>query len=388
MSSRANYFKLGLFVLCGLVAIVAGVVVFGVGALMQEGEMMETYIDESVQGLEVGSPVKYRGVRVGAVEKISFVNEYYGELSDEAQLNIGHYVLVLFRLDPKQSVRMTSSYYSEKFETLKDQGLRVRLTQQGITGIAYLEVDHLDPERYPPLPITWQPRHPYLPSAPSAITRISKSFDDVMQRVETLDIESIAVNLEEFLATMNQQASEAQVGRLSNKVAELLDEMKLTSQTFNTLLASPELESIPGDAAATVAASRRTVETIESETEKLFGDLNAMSTRMNELTETLDAKFTGEQIDVPLADLSATLANLRQASDVLPETALRLNNSLGRIDDLIAVQQSNVETILDNVREISESIRALSREAQRYPSHVIFGDAPAPPTATQGGRNR
>ena len=56
-----------------------------------------------------------------------------------------------------------------------ERGLRTRLTSQGVTGTAYIEVDYLDPAKYPPLPIDWVPEHPYIPSAPSVLSRIVNS---------------------------------------------------------------------------------------------------------------------------------------------------------------------------------------------------------------------
>ena len=67
MSSRANHFKLGLFVITGLVAGLAALVFLGANRLVHEPTLIETYLDQSVQGLDVGSKVKYRGVTIGSV---------------------------------------------------------------------------------------------------------------------------------------------------------------------------------------------------------------------------------------------------------------------------------------------------------------------------------
>src|SRR5438477_10217476 len=93
MSAQAHYFKIGLFMLSGITLVVLAVIILGAGALFKKKFMMETYFDESVQGLSVGAPLKYRGVTIGRVEHIGFVrNEYKTELSDDDRYSYGHYI--------------------------------------------------------------------------------------------------------------------------------------------------------------------------------------------------------------------------------------------------------------------------------------------------------
>ncbi len=77
MSARANYFKIGLFVISAATIGVISIIVFGVGTLFREKFLMETYIKESVQGLDIGSPIKFRGVQVGNVKEINIVGRVY-----------------------------------------------------------------------------------------------------------------------------------------------------------------------------------------------------------------------------------------------------------------------------------------------------------------------
>ena len=77
MSARANFFKIGLFVIGATAALVVLLVLLGAGKLFQTKIVMETYFNESVQGLELGSKVKYRGVIVGEVKSIGFTYTRY-----------------------------------------------------------------------------------------------------------------------------------------------------------------------------------------------------------------------------------------------------------------------------------------------------------------------
>lgn len=64
MADSSQYYKLGLFVLAGITFTTVGIVIFGARELFEEKIHLETYIDQSVQGLEIGSPVKTRGVKL------------------------------------------------------------------------------------------------------------------------------------------------------------------------------------------------------------------------------------------------------------------------------------------------------------------------------------
>ena len=74
---KLSYFKIGLFVIAAVVIGVIGVVVLGAGTIFRKEALVETYIDESVQGLDIGSPVKFRGVPVGNVERITLTSAEY-----------------------------------------------------------------------------------------------------------------------------------------------------------------------------------------------------------------------------------------------------------------------------------------------------------------------
>ena len=70
MSAPSNHWKLGLFVVVGVGLFLALLVALGASSLKKESVEYATYFDESVQGLDVGSPVKFRGVTIGNVSEI------------------------------------------------------------------------------------------------------------------------------------------------------------------------------------------------------------------------------------------------------------------------------------------------------------------------------
>src|SRR3569832_1543142 len=76
MSTPVNHWKLGLFVVVGVCTAMAMVVYLGARSMQKETVSYMTYFDESVQGIEVGSPVKFRGVTVGRISLIDVAADH------------------------------------------------------------------------------------------------------------------------------------------------------------------------------------------------------------------------------------------------------------------------------------------------------------------------
>src|SRR6185295_9776794 len=170
MSLKANYFKLGLFVIGAVIAGVIVIIVIGSGRWFQPKLTIETYFNESVQGLDIGSKLKYRGVAIGEVTRIGFTYNKYQQ--DRPMQQRARYVLVEAQIQPKLlGGRVGAGDLSEqKSADLEiERGLRMRLAPQGITGTSYLEIDYVEPPLPQVLAIDWVPTSIYIPSAPSTV---------------------------------------------------------------------------------------------------------------------------------------------------------------------------------------------------------------------------
>ena len=175
MSLKANYFKLGLFVIGAIVAGAVVLVVIGSGRWFQPKLTIETYFNESVQGLDIGSKLKYRGVVIGEVKSIGFTYNWYQP--DKPMVQRARYVLVEAQIQPKLLGGRAGAgdLTEQKSANLEiEKGLRMRLAPQGITGTSYLEIDYVDPAP-PVLAIDWVPGNIYIPSAPSTVTALINS---------------------------------------------------------------------------------------------------------------------------------------------------------------------------------------------------------------------
>ena len=345
---KLSYFKIGIFVISAIVIVVLGVVVLGVGTIFQKRSLIETYIDESVQGLDVGSPVKFRGVPVGRVEEISLTSAVY---STRRQ-----YVLVRISISSNMFQFPINDPTSPALKSELDRGFRVRLAAQGLTGVAYLETDYLDPERNPPLEIDWQPYYPYIPSTRSRITQLSEAVERILQNFGDINLSQLTESIEKSLAAMTKMAESANLEKIGAQANSLLTEVRETNRQINTLVGSPELKSALADASATAGRARQLIERAEKPVNQMLADLPQAAESMNRLVKRLDA-----------------------VSNDLPETSAQLRQTLQRLNRLVASQQRDIEKTMENLRGISDNMKEITDNSKKYPSQVLFG-APPPPS--------
>ena len=129
MAAPTNHYKLGLFVLMGFGLAIAAAVLLGVASTRKETVKYHSYFNESVQGLDLGSPVKFRGVSIGNVSAIEIAPDH-------------RMVDVVSELDTADIKRMGLTEEGkgkpghERFAIPPD--LRAQLGSQGITGVIFL----------------------------------------------------------------------------------------------------------------------------------------------------------------------------------------------------------------------------------------------------------
>ena len=342
-----SYFKIGLFVISATVIGVIGVVVLGVGTLLQKKVIIETYIDESVQGLDVGSPVKFRGVLVGKVEQITLTSAEYSTRR--------RYVLVRAGLTSTMFQDALPDASGPGFAAEISKGLRVRLAAQGLTGTAYLEVDYLDPARHPPLAIDWEPIYPYVPSGQSRITQLAEAVERILSNIEEINLQKLSQGIEKSLSTLMKVAEGANLEKIGRETYILLTEMRETNRQVKDLVGS-DLKNAVQDTAAAAGTARQILERVDKPLTQLVAELPKTSEGINRLVQ---------HLDLVAADL--------------PETGVQLRQTLVRLNRLLAGQQRDIEKTVQNLRAVSENIKEITDNSRKYPSQVLFG-APPPPS--------
>jgi phospholipid/cholesterol/gamma-HCH transport system substrate-binding protein len=349
---KFSYFKIGIFVISAVVIGIIGVVVLGVGTIFQKKSIVETYIDESVQGLDVGSPVKFRGVPVGRVEQISLTSAEYSTKRE--------YVVVRMSISSNMFQFQVNDPKSEQLKEALDRGFRIRIAPQGLTGVAYLEADYLDPERNPPLEIDWQPYYPYIPSTRSRITQLSEAVERILRNFSDIDIAQLSQTIDKSLVAMTKLAENANLEKIGGQANALLNELRETNRQINALVSNPELKTAIADASASAGRARQIIERAEKPVNQMLTDLPQATESLSRLVKRLDSVATD-----------------------LPETSGQLRQTIQRMNRLIANQQRDIEKTMDNLRAVSENMKEITDNSKKYPSQVLFGAPPPPSKAMQ-----
>ncbi len=188
-TTATNHWKLGLFVVVAIVAMAMSVFWLGARRFQRDSIKAVSYFDESVQGLDVGSPVKFRGVTIGTVGDITIAPDHR-----HVQVTSDVYVDALDRL----GLRVPKNVDGEEFI---DPNLRVQLVSAGITGVRFLQTDFFDPQRYPPPKLPFPPPWNYVPSAPSTLKSVEEAALDILNRFPAVE-DGVIVAAEDLRRTL------------------------------------------------------------------------------------------------------------------------------------------------------------------------------------------
>jgi paraquat-inducible protein B len=334
MKSATLYLRVGILVVAGAL-LAAGFVIFlaanrGGGPV----QVFETYSRESVQGLDVGAPVRYRGVPIGRVTEIGLVSSAYRRPEGAAHTEAFQLVLIRFALDATAIAEVPNMQ-----EAIR-QGLRARISAQGITGVNYLELDFVSPDRFPVPPIPWTPRHPVVPSIPSTVAQVRGAAEALVERLSQVPIEQMANDLAALLGGLARQANDGDLAATLRGTAQM-------SAQLNALLQSGAVEALLADARAAAEQAR--------------------------------GLAAAPELRQAIANVSAAAVELRRTTQRLPATVEGVDRTLRTARDTTSDIQSELVPILADLRATTASLRATAEALRGSPSQTIFGAPPPPP---------
>lgn len=273
--SNPNYFRLGLFVFAGFAAILALILVFGTGQLFKKTMMTETYIEQSVTGLDVGAPVRFRGVKLGQVTSISLSGTMYE--SNKPLADRKEYVVIRMRLDGDQN------------EILGPDGklppdLRARVKSQGITGVNYVELDYVrDMANYKTLPYDWKPEFIVIDALPSQTDIFFSGIRKVLDNLGEMNLAATQKKFDELLVNLNTIIGGD--GKSNAGIAKSVERLNVLLGRIDEVANKAELELLMREVIATTITLRQLLSSVQGDTISSVENLKQITDQLNDLAK-------------------------------------------------------------------------------------------------------
>ena len=320
MAVDKSYTRLGLFIVVTLAIVLATSVLFIHRMKSRESIRFVTYTTENVTGLDISSPVRYRGVSVGRVTDV--------RVDPRGILVEINFEVFLGRLN---EIGMNVS----RIRQIADLGgmfprLRAQLTANALTGEAYLLLD--SPQNPPPaMKLGFVPNRVYVPSMPSTLATVQDRLPALLDRADTT------------LQTLRE---------IVTRIPNSLDRSDRFFTNVERIMQESQLAELS-------AESRKFFTTTTGQISQMSSQLDGVMGRDGTLV-----KFSEEaRATIQAADFPGTTRSTREAADSSRLAADELRRSLPVIRDSLA------------------QLRDLARQLEEQPESVVYG--PRPRTAKQ-----
>ena len=319
MAAEKSYARLGLFVVVGAAVIVATALFFIQRMRSREVISMVTYITESVGGLDISSPVRYRGVLVGRVADL--------------------------RVDPSgNTIEVDFEVYADRLTTIGAnvrraergddpmyQRMRTRVVGNPVTGEGYLLID-VPANPPPPIALGFTPtRRPYIASMPSPLSAVQERLPDILE------------------------GAEATLRTLRTIIARVPDSLDRSDRFFSNierLARESHFPELSAELRAFSATTSADIAQVRADVDRLAGPEGTL------------VKFSDEaRSAIRDADAPASARAARDAADRASLAADDLRRSLPAI------------------RETLARLRELTRHLDEQPESVVYGPRPPQPKA-------
>lgn len=356
MRSKVSPTVIGIFVLGAIALAVAGLMLFGGTRFFTEKRTYVLYFGGSVQGLNKGAPVVFRGVPVGTVSDIA-------ALYEPRERNVRIQVLVDIESEAIKIGRGESpADPDEAIQELVQRGLRAQLQQQSfVTGLLHIELD-----MHPNTPLRLRDEgdeYPELPTVPSPLDKLVATLEQVMTRLGDLPLEALLDDLAQFVRRANYLVQLPETERalvtLNDVLTQTGELVQHADESVTTL--TGQAQELIGGANQTLADVQGLLRTIDHQVVQLLGNLQTMS------------KATQDALDL----LGKTLAKAEAGIAVeAGETLVQARKTLAAYEGVVADNSPMLRDLERTLRELAEaarSIRVFADYLQRNPNALIYG---------------
>ena len=325
MSKPASKTLIGAFVVGAVALAVAAIVIFGSGRFFRDMDQWVAIFPGSVKGLNVGSPVVFRGVQVGQVTEI-VVNFNPSTISAQ--------IPVLFETDPKRFRHVGPEVIVDDKEfhrALVKQGLRAQLQMQSlVTGQLVINMD-------------------FYPDSPAKLYGVQKA--KLGKEVKDWwELPTISTPLQDL---------EAALGEIDFK--DITDDVRRAMDGIAKLATSPELH-------ASILELKETLIAVRSLARNLDDKVEPLATSLDQTLVDVRAGI-GDARKLMATDIKAALKSAKAALDKASKTLVSIENLADEGTQL----RHEISTTLTEVSAAARSVRVLADFIEQHPDAVLRG---------------
>jgi paraquat-inducible protein B len=329
MSQKANPTLIGAFVFGAIVIAIGAVLFFGSANLFARKQLFETYFQQTVNGLAVGSNVKYKGVTVGKVTRVQL--KFQG--ADEAPVVRVIYEINTDNLLNKYGLSIDLSD-RKRHEKAVDNGFRAKLDFESlISGQLFIALDFYKDAAAPVLHANDNNADIFeIPPQPSDIDAILADLTKAIGNIGSVDFASLAKELQGVLKSADAAIVSLhldQLGPSIDKAANSISNLANGDQVKSALVS------------------------VRESFDQLTATLKSLNPAVGDLKPTLD------QAKAALTNLQKSTAQLDQI--LKPDSSLRYQ----------------LDSSLSEISSAATAIQQLSDFLQRHPNSILFGRKPA-----------
>lgn len=219
MRKEPNKKMVGLFMVVGI-----AVLTVIIGSSLQDkffgdkAEEVVMYFEESIKGLNVGSPVVFKGVEIGKVSKIDLI----------ANPNSLDFSIPVYAKMDRQGISSIGEFKTkqEVLDALIQKGLRARLTTQSyVTGQLMVEFEML-----PETPIVLKNKNPDFMEIPTALSPMG----ELSKGLQALPIRQSVESFNQFFDGLNKEMP--RINKIVTKIDKVVsDNSQASADTVNNL---------------------------------------------------------------------------------------------------------------------------------------------------------
>lgn len=322
---------IGIFTLVGLLIAATSLVLIGAGKYFEKTHKLQLYFDKSVNGLQIGSDVRFGGVRIGRVSDISVIID---------TVENRKIIPVVVELTSQELKSVSGSGQATLDFSTRDgvrkavkRGLRAGMKQQSlVTGQLYIEFDIVPDVKGFTYDEAGDPEFPVVPTIPTEIDELISGITDGLKKINDLDIAGLMEEMRDVLKGANKQISEL--------------DLKVINENLTAI--TKDLRGITSDGR---------IKTSMANLDEALKEINELSAKAN------------ENMDPLLADIR-DVANEAKESLAKIEAA---SEKLSKVSDPRSPQLLEIQNLIHETENTSRTLRELTNDLKRNPSSLLRG---------------